>query len=330
MNNTAVIQLSLFEKSITTPVVSNSTDPSALEGLAWSYSRRGVSEQCPRRYYNLYYGANQRSAKHDPAKERLRFLKALGNRHTRTGELLHLTIRTYFRQARTGTLMKPDQLISFACRIFQADRSFSRTHPDGHASNNGKYPNVLLREYHYRQADADALCAEAEERLVQAIGAFATDERYAPFRQAGIDPASLIEHRFKLAGFVCPVNGIVDLAFRDTTGVTIVDWKSGASDTTGDESLQLAVYGMWALTHFPCTVDDLRICKIHLGSGTIVDFHIDPSIIAAARARIEQDIERLAVVHDYGQRGVADAFTPCLQPAVCHTCAFERECYDRD
>lgn len=187
-----------------------------------------------------------------------------------------------------------------------------------------------MREYHYRQADADTLCIEAKERLVQAINTFATDERYAVFRQAGIKTESLIEHRFKVAGFACPVSGVVDLAFRDTTGVTIVDWKLGAGDGTGDESLQLAVYGMWALSHFSCTVNDIRICKVFLGSNTIVDFHIDTSIVGAARARIQQDIERLATLHDYGQRGISDAFTPCLQPAVCQMCPFERECYDRD
>jgi CRISPR/Cas system-associated exonuclease Cas4 (RecB family) len=126
------------------------------------------------------------------------------------------------------------------------------------------------------------------------------------------------------------VSGKIDLAFADSMRVTVVDWKLGESEGGGDDSLQLALYGMWALEHFGCNVEDLRICKAYLSSGDIVDFLIDQPLITAARARIQQDIERMAALHDYGQHGIAEAFTPCFQLAICRMCAFEKVCYDRD
>ena len=67
--------------------------------LKWSYSKRDVLEQCPRRFYCQYYGANRGKAKDDPAKQELQQLKLAGNRYTRTGAILHLVIAEYFRKA---------------------------------------------------------------------------------------------------------------------------------------------------------------------------------------------------------------------------------------
>lgn len=322
MSNSIVEQLALFDDPTTVQ--------QPLGDVAWSYSRRMALEQCARRYYYEYYGSNKRSAKQDASKDRLRFLKDLTNRYERTGAVLHLAIRTFFHKARQGTPWDSRQLTSFARRIFQADRHYSQTHPDGIDTSNQLYPPMLLREYHYRQPDADVLCQAAEERMCNALHSFATDQRYDSFRQASGYVTSLIEHKMKIPGFPCQVGGVVDLAFTDQGLVTIVDWKLGSGDGTGDDSLQLATYALWAVDHFGCKPENLRVCKVHLSTNEIVDFRVDGYVLAAARARILQDAERLAALHDYGQRGVPEAFTPCLQPAVCRMCAFERECYDRD
>jgi hypothetical protein len=34
----------------------------------------------------------------------------------------------------------------------------------------------------------------------------------------------------------------------------------------------------------------------------------------------------MAALHKYGTDGVAEAFSPCLQPAICSGCAFQRAC----
>lgn len=298
-----------------------------LQGIAWSHSRRSTLEQCARRYYNEYFGANKRTAKQELSKEQLHFLKGLANRHERTGSILHLAIKSYFRKAQQGRPWNVTALVDWAQGIFREDQRFSQMHPDGPIHTGEQYPPALLREYHYRQPDANVLCQAAEERLVTALSAFGNDPRFEQFRRAGAMPSALIEQKLNLSSFPCKVGGIIDLAFERADGVTIIDWKLGAGDGTGNDSLQLAVYSLWAIKHFGCTPEQLHVCKVHLSSCEIVDFEVNAEVLIAARGRILQDAERMMAIQDYGERGIADAFTPCFQPNICGICVFERECY---
>jgi hypothetical protein len=219
-----------------------------------------------------------------------------------------------------------DRAEGWARRIFADDQAYSRDNPDGGNRPDVAFPPVLLQEYHLRLPDADALCAEATERLATGLRSFLTDERYRPFRVAGSRAGALIEEHISLHDFPCRIDGRVDLAYQHGESVTVVDWKLGVKDGTGDDSLQLAVYALWAIDRFDCSPEHLRICKVHLGSGDIIDFRVDRQVLAAARARIIQDAERMAVLHDYGQSATSDAFTPCMQPAVCKLCPFATVC----
>ena len=105
-----------------------------------------------------------------------------------------------------------------------------------------------------------------------------------------------------------------------------MDWKLGIEDGSGDDSLQLAAYALWATKRFGYAPQSMRICKIHLGSETIVDFDCNEGVLAAARARIIQDAERMLFLLKYGEAGTFGAFSPCSQPAVCSLCTFLKIC----
>src|SRR5438067_1967552 len=100
----------------------------ALGGVEWSYSRRTALDQCARRYYNEYHGANRRSAKSEPKKERLHFLKALDSRYERTGKILHKAIAIYLRKAQAGDHWEAERLYGFAEMILSADLEHSRAY----------------------------------------------------------------------------------------------------------------------------------------------------------------------------------------------------------
>ena len=298
----------------------------AIKKVTWSYSRRSTLEQCARRYYYAYYGANKLIAKQEPQKETLHFLKYLENRHQRTGYILHLTIRTFFHKAQAGDYWSPDQLVDFASSIFSSDRYYSRDHPEGDGLSEKRYPPVLLREYHYRTSNADELCEEAEVRMIEALKSFSIDEQYDRFRLAGSTADALVEHTFKLSNFPCRMSGKIDLAYNTKNQVTVIDWKLGKNDMTGDDSLQLAAYGLWAKDYYDCDPETLIIDKIHLSSGEIIGCKVDSNMLSAARARITQDAERIAVMDEYGKKARAEAFTPCSHPLVCAMCEFEKVC----
>ncbi len=324
MSKQTVEQLTMFQDLAISP---DSMQENVVYKVVWSYSRRSMLEQCARKYYNAYFGSNKRTAQQESAKTELHFLRGLSNRFERTGALAHLAIKQYFQHAQQGRFWDAQNLITFARKIFQEDRAYSRTYPDGTDVHGQKYPPTLLREYHYRQPDADTICQDAEERLVEGLRAFATDSQFALFRIEGARPTALIEYSFTLANFPYKVTGQIDLAFRQDNQVTIVDWKLGSSDGTGYNSLQLATYALWSMEYFACTPDQLRVCKAHLGSRDVVDFEVTEYHLAMARGCILQDIERMVALQKYGQQGLAAPFTPCLQPRVCHQCVFERLCY---
>lgn len=313
-------------------VVETKMQPSRPEGISditWSYSRRDTLEQCPLRYYFLYFGANKRAAKGEPLKEQLTTLKATENRYLRTGGILHLAISRYLRSVQRDTPLPLSDLINWSRRKFQADIAYSRDYPNLREVN-GKYPPVLLREYIYQDFDASQLCFEAEERMLAAINAFYTEDDFEDFRTKGGRKHSIIERIAHLRGLPCRATGKIDLAYRDGDDVVVIDWKLGVGDGYGEDSLQLAAYGLWAMDHFKCRSTQLKVCKVHLTSREIHTFTINDEVLAAARIRIIQDAERMAALERYGQAGTANAFTPRLVRNICRTCTFEGVCYDRN
>jgi hypothetical protein len=319
------IQISLFDETPPDP-------PSLSErvsSVAWSYTKRGMFEQCLLRYYYHYYGANLSLAKPEPRKQNLHFIKQrVTNRYLLSGKVLHLVIKTFFKHAKQGNVWGVERLAGFARRVYRESWDYSREHPTGNWVPDTEYPPLLLKEFYDSLEDAEELCASEESRLLKALEAFASNAAFAEFREHGMTRGSLVETPLRLSSLDCQVKGKIDLAYKIGDAGTVVDWKIGESDNIGNNSLQLAVYGLWAVGPFNCAVDQLRICKAFLSSGEIVDFPVNDSVLNKARIRILQDAERMAFMDKYGRDGVADAFSPCSYLAVCRTCIYERVCYD--
>lgn len=316
-------QLSFFERA--KPILSRQE---AVRGVTWSYSRRSLLEQCSRRYYYQYFGSSKKKAKAEPAKELLYFLKTrVQNRYLLSGSVLHMVIKTYFLKARTGDVWTGDRLVGFARKVYGDSWRYSRENPDGKIGRSEKYPPTLLQEYYQKDPEADQLCANEEERLVHAVRSFATNESYRQFRAAGVEDASLVEEKIRLEGFPCKVDGKVDLAFQSNDLATILDWKLGQGDGTSDESLQLAAYALWATDRFKCEPESLRVCKVHLTSDEVVDFGVGTGLLAAARTRIIQDAERMALMESYGNEGTVEAFSRCEKVLICKGCVFRGVCH---
>ncbi len=297
-----------------------------LSGITWSYSRRQVLEQCPRRYYYQYYGSAARFAQDEPAKRDLQFLKRLDTRFECAGSVLHRVIATYFRRTRAGDEGAPWDLPQLARRMFRRVCAYSSNYPDGEDGRTNGLAPVLLREFHYRVPDARILCEEVEERLASATSAFIQGPEFERFRDAGAQTTSLVETHLRLKGLPCGIEGRIDLTFAATDYVGIVDWKLGSGEGAGDGSLQLAVYGLWARDHFSVDVSRLRAWRAYLGNRCLEAEHLNEESLVAARSRVIQDALRMAMLHNYGILGNARAFTPAPSARVCNACPFQKIC----
>jgi hypothetical protein len=162
--------------------------------------------------------------------------------------------------------------------------------------------------------------------LLEAAQAFLSVLIFAPFREAGMRPGALIEQPLSLTKFPCKIGGRLDLAYVEDGQVTIVDWKSGGNEGSGTESLQLAVYALWAQSRYQVAPEAIHVHRALLREAAVETFPVTTHLLEQARVRILQDAERMALVQSYGEAGRAEAFTPCGQVRVCRLCPFQRVC----
>ncbi len=316
------IQMTLFDES-EIGLAHESQIKSTLS--EWSYSRREMLAQCPRRYYYQYYGANQRTAKAEPQKAKLKFLKGLSNRYLRTGNILHLVISTYLNKLRQGEQWSPDRLLNWARKIYHDDLEYSRQYEHGTPLPDGNRGPFLLLEFYYGLENTEALCTESEGRLIAALTNFVKSPNLAQFRAGASHTSARIEASTSLKEAHFTLRGKVDLAYRDGDRVVIVDWKIGSAGSS-DNSLQLLSYAWWARQKFECRPDRITLYRVHLADNTVSSSDVCEKDLMQVEARILQDLERMQEADDYGRRGIAEAFTPCAQPKVCALCPFQEVC----
>lgn len=319
-------QLNFFESPEQKDNAMEESRVDAIHKVAWSYSKRTVLEQCTRKYYYSYFGGNKRLAKDDQDKEIIVTLKHLQNRYERVGKILHLVIGAYLKNTQKGNPWNADRLKNWAREIFEKDIAYSQA-PSSMDISEDKYPPALLAEFYYELPDALALCLQAKNRLVQALDTFLNSEALHKYRQGGSQVDAIIEKPFTITeNLACKAEGRIDLAYFSENKFTIVDWKLGEEDNAGDDSLQLAVYALWAVQTYGYDSRSIRVCKIFLGSEKIVDFQCNDEVLAVARARILQDAERMLLLEKYGKEAIGDAFTPSAQQAVCKLCSYLKVC----
>ena len=315
------IQMTLFEeRKLEKP--SKSDKPAFSK---WSYSRRGMLEQCPRKYYYQYYGSNLNTAKNDPHKEKLRFLKKLQNRHLRSGDILHYVIRWHLKEFQQGKQPSLDHLLQWAKKDFRADIRYSQQYKRGFPlSDNFRHPKLLL-EFYYGLPDAESVCADTEKRLMTALTNFITGQNLAQFREGAGKASALIEESARMKNDDFTLSGKVDLIYWINDKVVIVDWKIGGSGSS-DDSLQMLAYALWAKQKLGMPSDSIMLQMVHLADNTMSTFSVCQKKLNRVEARILQDLERMQAVHKYGIQGVVEAFTPCAQPKVCEMCQFQEIC----
>jgi hypothetical protein len=315
-------QVGLFDEVGILPLLPS--DASNARLVEWSYSRRDLFEHCLRWYYYTYYGASAKTAKSEPLKQELRFLKSLSNRYLRAGDLLHVVIRTYLNRLRQGTEWTADETLRWADKMYQQDREFSLAYRKTGGSNaDGR--SVLLAEFYFGWPEAERLWEESALRLQQALRIFLVHPEIRELRYGALQSGALVEKNVRLAEDNFRLRGQIDLAWPEGNYINVVDWKIGEA-SGGEESLQLLSYALVVMQEFDCSPEAVRLSKVHLASALVSPFVVNEAEIERARGRIIQDTERMQIMDRYGREGVVEAFTPCGQARICQMCPFQRIC----
>lgn len=296
--------------------------------IDWSHSRRDLFERCLFWYYGSYYGARKGTAKSEPRKEELRFLKKLDNVNLRAGTIMHLVIRTCLQHSKQGDDWTLERALSWAQEIYKQDLKFSREYRPGTPLPSGNNAPVLLMEFFYGFRDAEELWEKSVARLRKALTNFFTNPEFERFHRGASHPDSLIEKTVRLKDRHFNLRGQIDLAYPEDERRVVLDWKIGAAGGESSDSLQLLSYALAAVEELGCAPESIDLYKVHLGDGEgkVTAHTVRDHQIRSARARIIQDTERMYSMDQYGRDGVSGAFTPCGQPRVCRMCPFQALC----
>lgn len=293
----------------------------------YSHTKRSVLEKCPRMYFYQYYAASFKPPVQDPQLllfgddrpdhlsivaseiETARRLAKLSSAPQHAGQILHDLV--------AQALKHPDWQVQWFTNKAQARFLGFR---DAESSFVERFNQV---------SDAEVRIKRALDGLLLGIrNFFGSAEVRSLVESMNCGEQRLVER--PLGGFSpvrkFSIQGRIDYCAKVGAQVDVIDWKMGRS--TGDEdSLQLAVYGIWAMKHFSVEPKDVRVRRVFLGDAKIEEARsLTGRRVRRAQARLSQDIEQMAQLHPYGMAGNAEAFTPKPKEKVCEMCKFRALC----
>jgi hypothetical protein len=293
----------------------------------YSHTKRSALAKCPRIYFYEYYATNFKPPVREP---QMSLFEDVEPKHAvlptsdsaRASELSGLT-----SGPQQGGLILHD-LISQSLKNpdWQASWFYRKANENFYGRNGS---TVRFVERFNGLPDAEKRLGEAKENMLHAMKNFFE----SPVVRSLVESLRYgDEHLMErpLGGWApvleFSVMGRIDYCVRLGEHVDVVDWKMGRS--TGDEdSLQLAVYGIWAMRHFNVPAENVRVRRVFLGDAKIEEAKtLSERRVNRAEARLRQDVEQMAELHPYGLAGHEEAFTPSPKEKVCETCKFQKLC----
>ncbi len=305
----------------------------------YSHTKRSTIDRCVLQYFYEYYAAGfdspvatkQQSLFEDaPSVEHRRLqphdstaaagCKTLSSAYQTAGQVLHNVLAQHWEH--------PDWQSEWFERA--ATERFDRIVAASLVnSDQGGSPGSRLMEHHYRLPDADEILTAARAKLVVAVANYFGNPAVSELvrellsgDECGAEAS--IGGLPRIGDFT--ISGRIDGWSRKGERIRIVDWKMGSS--VGDEdSLQLVLYGWWAVERFHVLPEHVSVQRVFLGDGVAeTPLVISERLIERCRARLRQDVERMEQLHDYGVHGNYEAFPPCEKEKICRQCKYQGMC----
>jgi hypothetical protein len=196
--------------------------------FSWSKSRHEIFQTCPRQYYFNYYGYWGGWEKDAP--ERIRqiyILKNLKNRFMWAGEKVHDCIKHTLKNLQRGiSILKPDDIVSITLDKMRDEFRSSRER------RYRQYPRTCaLFEHEYEVEIEDVKWKKVAEEVEKCPRNFYSSETFAMLKELPQENWLEIEDFsfFYLDGK--KIWAVIDCSFRNQDGITIIDWKTGKTES---------------------------------------------------------------------------------------------------
>jgi hypothetical protein len=291
--------------------------------FSWSHSRDRAFRDCARQYWFNYYGYwGGWDAAADPRARDAYLLKKLTTRPMWVGTAVHRALEGRLREVRSG---RPPADDAVEARMLDGMRRFYRFSRDGGYRRRPKEGGFFEHEYAVPVTDDE--WRESADHARRCLRAFLASPLRA--RLDGLAPADFLSiddlMDFSLDGV--KVNVALDLCVREAGGVTIYDWKTGATDGAATAD-QLAVYALFAHERWDIPADRVALVEVNLASGRTVSHASAGVDLDGARARIRASVAAMkaCLVDPVANVAAEDAFPLTENISKCGRCRFKRIC----
>jgi hypothetical protein len=295
--------------------------------LVWSFSRARAFDSCRRAYWFNYYGSWGGWASDAPAETRDTYVqKKLTTRAAWIGTVVHGVAERALELARSGGSVGGAVAAARSARA-QAERDIAGSESGAWLQRPAR--RVGFAEHYYREAISPERWPEALDEIERQVGVL---WGHRIFRRL-LTVAPRIRQVEDLQRFVvgdAPVWVVLDVLVEDGQGgMTIVDWKTGASHDDGEIASQLGVYGLYATQELGVALDRVTAMHVNLRHDTETRHAIGAEQIAAARGQIGTSMaEMRAVLVDVpGNVARFEDFAPLAEgDEACRRCNFRGVC----
>ena len=294
--------------------------------FSWSKSRDGIFNACLRGYYHHYYGSwNGWRQDAPPDLRELYIMKNLQTVSMWRGAVVHHVVQEIVEGLREGRPLPVEQALTMTRDRMQRDFEDSRT---------GRYrrrPNRicgLVDHYYDKTITGDTLqetmvAVEGCLRRVYGTGSYQT------MLQRG--PAIIVEveklQSMTMSGHKVWVSPDV-IARTAADRLMIVDWKTGASASSEETRLQLAIYGIYAAQAYGVDPNQLIGVEENLRLGEAHVHALKEWVLEEARQYMKDSILRMqSLLHDRARNiALMGYFSKTDKLARCMGCNFRRAC----
>ena len=292
--------------------------------FSWSRSRDATFQECRRRYYLHYYGSwGGWDAASTPDVRRLYVLKQLASRQMWAGRIVHDAIEMALQVYQHGREVPVDPFIADVVERMRAEWKSSRA---GRYREAPKTPALFEHEY---AVDLKPEVWQMVSRNVQTcLRNFFRLPLLAEVRRTAPEHWS-IEHWSKVFDFEgTPMWIAPDFGFWNEAGrLTLVDWKSGASDPDAT-AFQLGCYALYAAELLGVSPAKVDLLEVNLREPTVTPLAWDDVRLDAIREQLRLSIRsmRAYLADPAANQARLDDFERTEELRICRWCNFKAVC----
>ena len=299
--------------------------PELVNEFSWSRSRDATFQDCRRKYFYHYYGSwGGWDAAAVVDVRRLYVLKQLASRQMWAGRMVHDAIEMALHIFREGHDVPVEPFIQ---DVIERMRGEWRNSRDGRYRETPKTP-VALFEHEYA-LDLKREVWQALSRHVQScLRNFFRLPLLASVRRTAPEHWS-IEHWSKVFDFEgTPVWIAPDFGFWNDTGrLTLVDWKTGASDAQAT-AFQLGCYALYAREMLGVEPAQVDLLEANLREPTVTPLRWDDARLDAIREQLRLSIRSMRAYLADAPTNAAriEDFERTEELRICRWCNFRAVC----